>query len=282
MKTTVYLDVLLCVNFMMDGLMLLSVARIMTLPLKRRRLAAGALVGAVGSLVVLLPPMPIAGSVMIGLAEALLITAAAFLPLPWRRFGRAALLLFAVSFLYGGCMTALLSLGTPKNLMVKNGTVYIGISPLLLVLLTLLCYGGMRLLLRLTGKEARERLQCRVQIWTGGHMTEVSGFSDTGNTLHEPFSGECVIVVRQDLFQNNPDLQPLIQGKGIPAVRIRMIPYSSVGGSGVLPAFRPDRIVLVTADRSVRVSAYLALGSEKNFLHGCDAIVPAELLRKGS
>ena len=140
-----------------DYVMLLSVRYMTSLNVKRRRLAAGALVGGIGSFAVLLPPMPFAVSLLISISEALLMTAAAFLPMNIRGYIRTAFLLFAVSFTYCGIMTAVLALASPDGLTVRNSSVYIGISPFALIALTALCYLVLRLFGRIKGSGIKSR-----------------------------------------------------------------------------------------------------------------------------
>lgn len=281
-KTTVYADVLFCVNFIVDYVMLLSVKRLTSLDVRRRRLMLGALVGGLGSFAVLLPPLPFVISLLISVGEAMLMTVAAFLPMSIRGYIRSAFLLFAVSFTYCGIMTAVLAIASPEGLAVRNSSVYIGISPFVLIALTALCYFALRLFERIRGSDIKCR-KCRVIVSSRGRAVEAEGIADTGSTLREPFSGDLVIVGRSKLFSDisgfgeYPDTE--VCGNG---ANIRMVPFSSVGGSGVLPAFRPDKITVVTAGRKMSVRAYIALSSGNNLTEGCDVIVPAELIMKGS
>lgn len=279
MKTTVYLDVLFCVNFIIDYIILLSVRKLMALPARRLRMLCGAAAGGVGSFVILMPPMPFGVSLLISIAEAFLVTAAAFAPMMWAKAAKAAALLFAVSFIYCGFMTAVFMFFSPQTLAVRNSAVYIGISPIVLVVLTIVFYGIMRLFLFLFGKSRSEDQCCRVRVVYCGRSVEADGFFDTGNTLHEPFSGDSVIVGKSSLFQTFPELSEISDGTPVLSKEksFRLIPFVSVGGNGLLPAFRPSEITIVTKKKKTKVRAYLALGSEKNFSGGCSFIVPAEL-----
>ena len=55
---TVYVDVLLVLNWVIDYLLLRLTAHFLRLPVSRKRLVLGAGVGAFGALVILLPPLP--------------------------------------------------------------------------------------------------------------------------------------------------------------------------------------------------------------------------------
>lgn len=265
-------------------MILLSVKKIRGLHTRTIRLLCGALTGAVGSLVILLPAMPIWLSWCVSIGEALCMTATAFLPMRFSGYLKAAGTMFLISFCYCGIMTAALAIFSPKNLMVRNSTVYIGISPLTLILMTLLCYIVMKIIWKLSAKKVTQPISCDVEICHHGKTVALKGTVDTGNTLHEPFSGECVMVGKAGLFREMFDVKKCMNGDSREIVRngVRLIPFHSVGGNGVIPAFRPSEIYLKDHHRKTEIHAYLALCSEEYLTDECDLLIPAELVMKGS
>ena len=282
--TVIYADVLFCVNLIIDYIMLVSVKKLLCADVRRLRLLLGSVMGGLFSFVVLLPPMPFLLSAAVSIAQAFAVCAAVFAPQGVRKYVRASLLLFTVSFVYCGFMTAVLMLFSPEELTVRNGSVYIGISPLMLIALTLICYCIMRFIGRLTGGFRQSRQKCRVTVSSGGVTVSGEGLTDTGNCLHEPFSGDCVIVGSRELFKGMPEVREAEWQNGglLSGRRIRLIPYTTVEGGGVLPAFRPESILVSIGGRSFMVSAFIALSSEESFTKDCGMIVPAELIMKGS
>ena len=73
-----------------------------------------------------------------------------------------------------------------------------------------------------------------VKIRIGSWEQTIEAFLDTGNGLRDPVSGKSVAVASSLLWQK------LKEEGVITADRFRMIPYSAVGGSGLLPAVRTD------------------------------------------
>lgn len=281
LKYTIYIDVLFCVNFIVDYIILLSVKKFRNLSTRTIRLLLGAFVGAIGSLAILLPLMPFWLSWLLNISEALLITAAAFLPMRLSGYLKTAASLFLISFCYCGVMTAILTLFSPKNLIIRNSTVYIGISPIMLVALTLICYIIMKAILKLTGRRAVHAISYEIEIYHQGKQISLTGTVDTGNTLHEPFSGECVMVAKADLFKEMLDVKKYMNSDSKEIIRngVRLIPFKSVGGSGVIPAFKPSKIYLKDNHSKKEVHAYLGLCSEENLTDECDLLVPAELIQ---
>ena len=93
---------------------------------------------------------------------------------------------------------------------------------------------------------------------------------DTGNALSDPLTGRHVLVASPlalrpllrdsaALFTELPPVELLEALGQIPELAgcFRLLPYSDLSGSGLLPAFRPDRLLLdgeETADLLVAVS----------------------------
>lgn len=284
MKQTIYIDVLFCVNFIIDYIMLISVKHIMSLEARRIRLLLAAFLGGMFSLILLLPPVSFILSLLMSAAEAVIMSAAVFVPAGIKTILKASVLLFCISFCFCGAMTAVCTLFSPYNTLIRNGIVYIGISPTVLILAALICYVILRIIYGIINTGAVKSSRCSASIEHNGRTINVKGMIDSGNTLHEPFSGECVIVGREDVFEEITDVKKYMNGSGnMQAGRnIRLVPFNSVGGNGLLPAFRPSKITIRSENTEIKVNAYLALCDKKVFSEDCEIIVPSELIMKGS
>ena len=281
MRYTIYIDILFCVNFIVDYIILVSVRYLRGLNTGNARLLAGAFVGGLGSLVILLPPMSVYISWAVNLLETLAVTAAAFLPMSFGRFVKTSISMFIISFFYCGAMSAVLALFSPENLVVRNSTVYIGISPIMLVGLTLGIYILLRVMVKLFGKNALPKT-CEVEISHNGKTLSLKGTVDTGNTLHETFSGECVIVGRADIFKDMIDIEKCTDSTEVVKNGIRFVPFRSVGGRGLMPSFKPSKIYLSDSSRKTEIQAYIGLCRSENLTDENDLLIPSELVMKGS
>lgn len=243
----VYLDLWFGLNLLCDYLLCLLTARVAGLCLKRVRYALSALCGAL-------------------LACAALFPAFGFLSLPgwkllsgvfmgWIAFGaeryplRCMLLFFAVSSSFGGALLAL-SGGRPLTLSLRD-----------LFFSFLFCYGIGALLFRFRGL-LRERETRPVDVEHCGRKAHFDALLDTGNSLRDPVSGARVLIatpralqgiLRENtaLFATLGPLQLQTLSAQIPefAGRLHLLPYSAVGGSGLLPVFRPERLFIDGKER---------------------------------
>ncbi len=277
MGQTIYIDILFCVNFVVDYIILLTVKKFMSLSCKRRRLFLGATVGGISSFVILLPPISSGLSMVISLITACIVVASTFAPIERVSFIKTAAAFFLISFGYCGAMIAVWLLFSPENIIIRNSSVYIAMSPLTLVITTLVCYIILRVIMRITGRGDVGDTACTLKIRYKGREINCRGKLDTGNSLKEPFSGDMAIVVRQELFKDFSELVNTELSGEMPS-GIRMIPYSSVGGEGVMAAFRADSICIEIGGRRFDVAAYIALCKNGRIVGEADALVPTELI----
>ncbi|MBQ6848904.1 MAG: sigma-E processing peptidase SpoIIGA [Clostridia bacterium] len=241
----VYGDILLALNWWLDFLLLLGVRRTLGGGARPWRLALGALAGAFSCFTLFLPPLSVWWSLLIKLASALLMVLIAFRWQGWRQLARRVFLLFALSAGLAGLCGALYFYVAPADFYVANGVVYYAFPPLLLVLLSVVCYGLLWLSEHWMRRRAPAQRVFRVTVTVGENHTTFPCLYDSGNHLMEPFSGFPVLVVERDVAEqivtvpSDPEELPIGQGW-------RLIPYDTLKGGGLLPAFMPRRVDIHT------------------------------------
>lgn len=260
---TVYADILVIVNLYIDFFLLWCVEKILHLRRKGLRLALGALTGAFLALTVLIPRLPGFARLLIGVSTALAVTAAAFAPLRPMEFFRAAACFWGFTLLLCGFFLFLLRFFAPRNVAVLGNVIYFDLSPLLLFAFTVGAYGVFSLGQKLfSGRTAG--LRCRwVVVENRGASSRLYLKADTGNALREPFSGLPVVVCNAERLGNTvPEEAAEFAktgkiGDSRTVQGLRLIPFESVGGAGVLPAFRPERVTVEKTGQSL--PCYIAL-----------------------
>ncbi|MCI2161826.1 MAG: sigma-E processing peptidase SpoIIGA, partial [Oscillospiraceae bacterium] len=150
----IYVDVLLGTNLFVDFCLLLLNAKFLHLEPKKGRLILGASVGAVGSLIVLVPTMETWVSFIYQLLLAAIITYCAFGFCGRALFLRQLLSFYVMSFAFAGIMLVLWYFLAPKGLFIKNNVVYFDVPPVLFIVLVGVCYFIMRIFHRITGRGA--------------------------------------------------------------------------------------------------------------------------------
>ena len=263
---TVYVDVLVAVNLLIDCMLLMSVGRLLHLQTKPWRIILGGTAGGICSLTALLPTLPSVLTVALDFVFAALMVLITFGRASPKRFLSRTAALFAASFSFCGIMLFVCTLFKPKGVAVINDVVYFNISPILLILLSLLCYYALKLLGRLTHKSASKRV-CTVQVRLGNDTAEFRALVDSGCHVTEPFSGSAVIIAEKSLLRGIPLLN----------FQMRIIPFKSLGGSGMLEGVPPQEVSIDGKALGERV--YLGLCD--GVLRGdFKAIVPSEIMRE--
>lgn len=280
----IYIDILLALNWWIDFLLLLGVRRAMGGGVRSWRLAVGALVGALSCLTLFLPPLSVWLTLAIRLAAAALMITVAFRHRTWRSWWRSVLLLFALSAGLAGLCGALYFFAAPQGFYVFNGVVYYSVPPLLLVVLTVVCYGLLWLAEQWLRRRAPKEHLYRVRLSHGEKSVTFPCLYDSGNHLIEPFSGRPVMVVERGVAEELLSVPPSVED--LPADGgWRLIPYDTLSGNGLLPAFIPTEAVILTRDGAQRLPpCYVAvcerLGrGEYNGLMG--SVLGEELIGKG-
>ena len=261
---TVYVDVLITVNIFIDFMLLVGTGRFLQLRSSLLRLILASLLGGAESLAALLPEIPLPLNLLTDLLFAAALMFVAFGRTDIRSFFKRTMIFFSVSFFFCGIMVFVYTIFKPKGMEIYNDVVYFNISPIALIILTLICYYIMRLLGKLTSEKAGKRI-CEVKVSLAGKEYGFRAMVDTGCNVREPFSGDYVIIVEREIFDGN---QPIY-------FRKRIIPFNSLGGEGVLEGIPADKIIIDEKEISNRIYVGLCDGVLTGDVR---AIVPSAII----
>ncbi len=262
----VYVDVLLCVNIFINFFLLLCVKNFLKIKSSLRRLSLAAAASSLFSLTVFLPRLPFFLSILLKALFGITVVLAAFGRASYKVFLKRVCAFMLVNFAFGGIMMAVWHFAEPAPLLIFNGVVYFDISPVMLIIITLICYFILRFVQKATGRQEAGGNYHTVKITAEGKSFTCLGKIDTGCTLKEPFSGAPVIVAERRIFSEDfsPDMRSC-----------RIIPFESLGGSGIIRGFLPDALRL--DDRVINQKVYVGI-SDKKFNGEFQALINAEVL----
>ena len=280
---TVYADLLFLVNFSMDMLCLLLVAKLTSKRLSLLRAALGAALGgiySVGILFVSLPP-PVALLLHFTCCAAMCATAFGIRGGARRVLSDIAAFLISSSLL-GGIMTAAFSLLNTLEINTENAGEN-DIPPWLI-----LTFGvTSALLARIGGGNLKKKASTRfaeVEITLGDKTLAVSAVCDSGNLLRDSISGRAVMVAdtrhTEYFFGSKKEITPLDLPRLSPELgrRSSLIPYRTASGSKTMVAFRPQRLIIKSEGREHEADALVGFARVENAPNGCSALIPPELL----
>lgn len=253
MKQVIYIDILFLLNFFITYLLLLTTKRLLKCNAKQYRLILSAVFGGLYSMVILVPSLMMFVSVIGKLLSAFLIVFIGFGFVNWKRFLKGIVFFFSASFIFVGIMIGLWLTFRPNGLIINNASIYFNINAKILILSSLLAYVLSTVIIKIHNRVTAKNQIYLVEINHKGEKVTFNALSDTGNRLREPFSNSPVIVVDSQL------LSILFEGDPV-----RVVPFHTVSGDGILNAYKADLVVVTTADGSVNLeNQYIALSNEE-------------------
>ncbi len=289
---TVYLDILISVDLVIDCFMLIAAARLSGRRCSRPRLCLGSAAGALSSLIILAPPLPFILSALYTVLVAAAMTLITFGKGTVRSFVRTALCLLLVTLCYGGIMNTLWLYAAPHGLTLNNGAVYLDIQPMTLIMAAVVFYLLSLLFARLRQRTGLKR-DCRITVVMSGVSVTLDAILDTGDLLTEPFSGLPVVVAERaalrsaipegfDTMYNvqctmyndsHCSLPDRYDTADVLPKGFRVIPYSALGGEGLLMGFKPESLCVHLPDgRTQSVDAWVGI-TDRPLGDGCRAII---------
>ena len=225
----------------------------------------------------------------------------AFKPKSVKMLVKDLVIFYLVSFVFGGCVFALMYFLKPQMAQIRNG-VFVGAYPLKVALI-----GGFVsfVIVQISFKLVKNKLSKRdtiyeVEIVLDNKSTKVRALLDTGNLLKDPITGFPVIVVEHkclssvisveilnsidkilggeiDDLANNTEFNKTIS-------RFRMIPFSSLGKqNGLLLGIKVDNVNIILDEKIESISNVIVGIYDKSFTKNglYSAIFGLDLLEGG-
>ena len=230
---TVYADVLVILNTLVNYFMLLAVRRISRSHASRLRLALGALTGGASSLLLFLP-YPSFVITLLKIASGAVMALAAFGFHSVKSFLKLLFWLFAVCFLFGGLMLAVYLIFDKDVMIYTSGIVYFDIDFTFLIICTAAAYILFTLIAKLTDKKAPKKNEYYITLQKGAKSISCTALMDSGNSLCEPFSMYPVILADKSVFKAFE--------QEISEESQRLVPVTTVSSETLIRAFRPDSL----------------------------------------
>ena len=271
---TIYADSFFAINLIADYLLLLAAARVSGAVLHRWRIFFAAVLGAAWALASVVPQWGMltqpAAKIALGVGICLIAYGHE------RRFWRCCGMFFAISALFGGAVwgTGMLA-GIDAY-----GQAYVPVSFRTLALAFALCYAAVTLFMRRGAVKAPRRTSLLSVTLPSGRVT-LRALVDTGNVLSDPISGRPAAVCEASALSKalGPacELEPIGALEALSSLpglagRVTLLPYSSVGHSGMLAAIRPERVEV----DGEAADMLIALTNQK-LDGGYEAVIPAQL-----
>ncbi len=276
----VYVDVLILLNFYVDYFLILGTEKLCRCSVKISRRLIGAVVSSLFSLVIFLPEMNPMVSVTVKLLCSSVTVAVVFGIKSFRCYFSKIFVFFAISYSFAGGMLALSNIFSVQGVAVQNSAVYCNISPLLLLSATTVFYLIIRLYQFVTRRNLTSGQKVSLSITYSDTTVSTKALLDTGNNLTDAINGAPIIVISKNtaeglLGKNNVESMIRFDLSSNKPSGFRLIPYNVVGSKGVLPAFKPDKVLV--DGKLYQQNVYIAI-SPTSLSDDTQAIVGPDLI----
>jgi len=232
---TVYADILMLVNFIIDYFLILITGKFLHIKIKLVRLIVASVLGGIFSLYILVPQTSFIIQVGVQIFMCAILCAVSFGIKNIKQFIRCVLTLFCVNFAYSGAMIAVWIVFKPRGMVINNSVVYFDISPLFLIAFSVVGYFIAILARKILKKPFLQNTYCEATLLCGDKKITLGGIADTGNSLQDVFGTSQIFITDNDTVN-------MLLGKQLhDTTRFRKIPCGTITGESLLDGYRIDR-----------------------------------------
>ena len=273
---TIYLDIVLLENILLNYIIILSTAIISKEKINFIRIISSSVIGGLFSIITYITNFSLFYSITIKIIISIVMMRVAFSKNKTNKFIKVLVFFYLVSFTFGGIAFMLLFFINPQSIIIDNNRL-VGIYPLKITILA----GGVGFIIIsivaqiIKSRMTKNNMICELEIFYQGKIKRIKTMLDTGNLLKEPISNADVVIVEKeslkDIISNDilENINSIIKGKWIGAenihsYKLKIIPFSSLGNeNGLLIGFKPDYIKIYSEEEIVRNDVIIGIYNGK-------------------
>ena len=267
---TIYIDVVLIENLIMNYIILLATGMILKIKIKHIRLIIGSLLGAIYTIIGYIGILEIYSSFILKIILSIMIVYIAYYPQSLKKMWKELLFFYLTSFVFGGVAFSLIYIVKPQEIIMKNG-LFLGTYPLKTVILGaivafVIIITSFKII---KNKISKKDLICEITVEIENRKITTKALIDTGNMLKEPITNTPVVVIEHTLLYDVipkeilNHLEDIIGGdfEKIPediknkyVSKLKLIPYSSLGKqNGMLLGIKAKKLTIVKGEEKDKV-----------------------------
>lgn len=273
------MDVLFCLNMLLSFFIIKASQVLCRTRSTTPRVLAGSIMGGAFSLTVFLPVLPVFANLVLRLLFLSCVTAVVFGFESVKSFLRGLAALAGISLLLAGLVLGVWLLFEPQGLIIKNGTIYLDIGFVALVVFAAAAYSVVWLVGRLR-KNSNENSQCTVELEYSGETIELKGVIDTGNMLFDSFTGKKISVIDRCAalrLLEAEEMKKICEGSLPEGMHYTIT--NTVGGEKLLPVFTAEKLKVKNKDEYIEVDKpSLAIAATDSFAKDVSILINAQFL----
>ena len=264
---TIYIDVVLIENLLMNYIILFATGVILKVNIKHMRLVLASLIGAIYTIIAYMSAFKIYSNIGLKFVLSVIMIYIAFNPKSVKKLFKFTLIFYLTSFVFGGAAFALIYIVKPQDILRNNGLILnsdslkvIFISAIIAFVIIIIGFKVVK------NKISAKDMYCHINIKLNHKEIETKAMIDTGNFLKEPITNTPVIVVEHTLLYDCipkeilNHLENILGGdfSEIPKnikeeymPKLKVIPFSSLGKqNGMLLGIKAEEVVIKTEEEN--------------------------------
>lgn len=273
---TIYIDVIIVENLIMNYIILYATGTISKVKISYLRIFCSSLIGAIYAITEYAFKLNIYSNIIIKTILSVIIIYVAFNPQNIKKMCKQLIIFYVTTFTFGGIATYLIYVLKPQNIIIKNG-MYVGTYVLKVIFIgaiigTIILFIAFK---QVKSKITKKDMICKIKIKINGKEKTLDAMVDTGNMLKEPITGTPVAVVeRTSLYDLLPkeilnNTESILGGdfKNIPEdikreyiPKLKIIPFASLGKqNGMLVGIKPEKIEIINEQTEENKNAIIGI-----------------------
>lgn len=259
---TIYLDVVLIENLIMNYIILFATGYILKIKLNHIRLIISALLGGIYSILAYMEVLEIYTNFFMKILLSVVMVYLAYNAKNIKLLLKQITIFYLTSFVFGGCSFALLYFVKPQEILMRNGML-IGTYPLKIAVLGgIVGFAISVIAFKVVKRKLNKKdMFCDITVFIGEKKIKAKSMIDTGNMLKDPITRMPVIVVEKDiLYEIIPhkildNLEKIIGGEISNEIyeeevikyisKFRVIPFTSLGKeNGMLLGLKVKKVIV--------------------------------------
>ena len=198
---TIYIDVILIENLIMNFIILYATGLVLKRKIKKVRLILASLLGAIYSLLTYISSFEIYTNIILKLILSILMVYIAFNAPNVKQIGKDLLLFYLVSFVFGVAAFAFIYIIKPQDILMINGLFLVTYPLKTVVLGAIIAFIIVIAAFKIVkSRFSTKDMYCKIKIRLNEKEIETNAMIDSGNLLKEPISNTPVIIVEHTLL----------------------------------------------------------------------------------
>lgn len=273
---TIYLDIVLFENILLNYIIILSTAIISKEKINFIRIILSSILGGIFAILSYIERMPTFIEIVTKITISIIMMNIAFRKLKIKKLCKVLIFFYLVSFTFGGIAFMLLFFINPQNIKISENRL-VGVYPIKITILAgILGFIVISIVAQIIkNRMTKKDMICELEIFYNGKYKRLKTMLDTGNFLKEPITNADVIIVEKESLKDIVDndlldnIGTIIKGKwldseNIYSYKLKIIPFTSLGNdNGILIGFKPDYIKIYSEREIIRNDVLIGIYNGK-------------------